>query len=137
MAALGTGKTQCEGVAVRRRREETPQMPELPANSARVIAPPTMCAAHGCPLAGTWSNEIYPSNPRVDNRRWWGFVHAHLTGHDYQDITREVRKQMPLLEIYARAHRECDDDTFWETRRAILRAVEAALRKREPGSDDE
>lgn len=120
---------------MRRTRPLAPRTPEVHGVPLPRVAPVKDCAAHGCPLAGTWSDQIYetPDNPS----RWWCFVHSNLKEYDYQDLTREIRKQMPLLEAYAKAHREHDKSTFTITRRAIIDAIDKALRNREPGSDDE
>ncbi len=123
----------------REKRLPAPQMPRAPlpaSGSIRTIGPVKDCSAHGCPLAGTRTDQIYET--KENPSRWWCFVHSNLPEFEYQEITREIHRQRPLIEQYCAAHVSHDKTTFLITRRQIIDAVYNALsRKREPGSDDE
>lgn len=51
------------------------------------------CAAHGCPLGGTFSNATIGDADSVD---WWCYLHSSL-GYDYQQVTHAIRQEPELV----------------------------------------
>lgn len=97
------------------------------------IGPVKNCSAHGCPLAGTWTDQIYETDDNPAPR--WCFIHSTYREYDYQKLTHSIRSHMDLLDAYAKAHVAHDKPAFMAARRAIVDAVLADMRVREPGSD--
>ncbi len=115
-----------------RRKSAPPQMPS--GEPMPKVGPVKNCTAHGCPLAGTWSDQIYETkdNPAP----WWCFIHSTYREYDYQALTHAIRSRQDLLDEYAAAHAAHDKPAFMKARGKIITAVIAAMRPREPGADD-
>lgn len=89
-------------------------------------AEPKPCAAHGCPLAGTWSTEIYG-----DSSRFWCFVHAALTDHPYQPVTEQINRHLDLRMAVMDAYEARDKNAFRRARIDLIMAVDKAVRMKE------
>ena len=104
------------------------------------------CAAHGCPLGGTWSNSTVG-----EPKDWWCFVHAAVADFPLQSVTYAIRQRMGLVgEVCSQSRRLHAHEAinrgevltdYRRARNELLGAVYAELRgktkPREPGEDDE
>lgn len=67
----------------------------------RIIGPPEeqqsdgrswrLCAAHGCPLPGSFSHSV------LGAKAWFCFVHDGLEASHWQHATAEIHSRLPLL----------------------------------------